>query len=84
MKPLGRGHIVGTTECRSHLAIVNVNYNANDFSIITRRARTALRRRQHPRYYNKWVKNLEQRIRMKLIAASAVKALRAWRGGNSA
>ncbi|MGH9783383.1 MAG: hypothetical protein ACRD88_04290 [Terriglobia bacterium] len=61
------GHILGTFSIRTHVAVVDINYNTNSFSIAYRDAINVPYDGQniHPEY-NRWVQDLERRIRIEL------------------
>lgn len=69
MKLTKPGHILGTLNLRTHVAVVDVNYSTKSYSIKYKDS-TELNydgTNIHPNY-NSWVQNLDQRIRAQLSA----------------
>ena len=63
MKPQGPGHMVGTLTVRTHIAVVDIKYNTENYSI-TYKDSTNLKydgENIHSNY-NGWVQNLEKAI----------------------
>jgi len=67
MKPTRPGHMVGTLYIRTHIAVVDVNYSANSYSI-TYKDSTNVNydgTNIHNRY-NDWIMTLDKNIRAEL------------------
>ena len=67
MQEKGDGHILGTLNIRNHTAIVDIYYDDSKYSIVYKDSKNL----QHNgteihKSYNKWVKNLQQRINQNL------------------
>lgn len=69
MKAQSSGHIVGTLALRSHVAIVDIKYNTENYSI-TYKDSTNLKYNGEYIHsnYNGWVQNLEKSINAHLAA----------------
>lgn len=69
MKQTKPGHILGTLYLRTHVAVVDVNYNTTSYSIQYKDSKDLNYdgANIHPNY-NGWVQNLDNRIRAQLSA----------------
>lgn len=67
MKQTKPGHILGTLQLRTHVAVVDVNYTAKSYSIVYKDSTnlnydgTSIHRN-----YNGWIQNLDKGIRAQL------------------
>ena len=67
MVDAGHGHLEGTLNLRTHLAVVDIPYSASKYSIVFKRAENLdAANGQIHRNYNGWVQNLDKTIRAEL------------------
>jgi PBP1b-binding outer membrane lipoprotein LpoB len=69
MKTVKPGNIIGTLKLRNHLAVVDITYDTQTYSI-TYKDSTNLKYNGETihKNYNSWIKNLDQGIRTQLSA----------------
>lgn len=69
MKTVDPGHIVGTLRIRAHMAVVDIRFNKETFSITYKDSNNLeYNGREIHSNYNGWVQNLEQAIRNELLS----------------
>lgn len=67
MKSVGKGHMIGTLHLRKHVAVVDITYNKNNYSIRYKNS-TNLNydgTNIHSNY-NGWIKNLNKNIQIQI------------------
>ncbi len=70
MVPKEEGHIIGTLALRSHLAVVDINYTKESYSIIYKDSTNLNYNGTHIHSnYNGWIQNLEKGINAQIAIA---------------